>query len=307
MAIQTSSPARCPTDGEVERIHDETGAMTLTHYPVFPGIELIYHDVHLQQHSHTPAEGGRRYVITHCNVGRIECEWNDGFFYLEPGDISICRRDAVRTDSYYPISRYQGLTIVLREDQTPGCMSCFLADVDVYPVEVLDRLCGDADCFVMRAHPGIAHIFSELYSVPESIRTGYFKVKVLELMLFLSCETGAENQARSRTIPKSQVELGKRVCKFLSAHLSEKITIDHLARAFHVSPTQLKTSFKAVYGTSVYAYLRHLKMLAAATELRGGNATILEVAGHYGYDNASKFAKAFRDEMGMSPNEYRNQ
>ena len=30
------------------------------------------------------------------------------------------------------------------------------------------------------------HIFSELYAVPAGIRRGYFKVKVLELLLFLS-------------------------------------------------------------------------------------------------------------------------
>ena len=31
-----------------------------------------------------------------------------------------------------------------------------------------------------------------------------------------------------------------------------------------------------------------------------------EIAGRYGYDNGSKFAKAFRDTVGMSPTEYRN-
>ena len=132
-------------------------------------------------------------------------------------------------------------------------------------------------------------------------------VNVLELLLFLSREDHRSNQAQRRTMSRAQVELAKRVCKFLSAHLSDKITIDHLAGAFHVSPTLLKTSFKGVYGTSVYSYLRTLKMHAAAVDLRSNDATVLEIAGKYGYDNASKFAKAFRDVTGISPNEYRNQ
>ena len=33
---------------------------------------------------------------------------------------------------------------------------------------------------------------------------------------------------------------------------------------------------------------------------------LAEIAGMVGYDNASKFAKAFRDSTGMSPNEYRS-
>ena len=32
---------------------------------------------------------------------------------------------------------------------------------------------------------------------------------------------------------------------------------------------------------------------------------VLDIAGQFGYDNASKFAKAFRDVVGVSPREYR--
>ena len=33
---------------------------------------------------------------------------------------------------------------------------------------------------------------------------------------------------------------------------------------------------------------------------------VLDIAGQFGYDNASKFARAFRDVIGVSPNEYRS-
>ena len=33
--------------------------------------------------------------------------------------------------------------------------------------------------------------------------------------------------------------------------------------------------------------------------------TVLDIAGQFGYDNASKFAKAFRDVVGVSPRQYR--
>ena len=44
---------------------------------------------------------------------------------------------------------------------------------------------------------------------------------------------------------------------------------------------------------------------AAALMLKQTDHTVLDVAGRFGYDNGSKFAKAFRDVMGMSPKEYR--
>ena len=46
----------------------------------------------------------------------------------------------------------------------------------------------------MRATPQMEHIFAQLYQVPQSIQRGYFKVKVLELLLFLSCLEPAMSQ-----------------------------------------------------------------------------------------------------------------
>ena len=78
-----------------------------------------------------------------------------------------------------------------------------------------------------------------------------------------------------------------------------------LAERFSVSVAQIKSAFGGVYGMSPAAYIRAQKMRGAADALRATNRTVLDIAGQYGYDNASKFAKAFRDVIGVSPNEYR--
>ena len=157
----------------------------------------------------------------------------------------------------------------------------------------------------MRAKPSLEHIFSELYHVPPSVQKGYFKVKILELMLFLSGLDRKEDTLSSHSCSKSQVALAKEVCRHLTEHMDDKITIAALAKHFHVSPTLIKSSFKGVYGVSVYAHIRAQKMQAAAFALRQTDASVLEIAGQYGYDNGSKFAKAFKETLGMSPREYR--
>ena len=102
-------------------------------------------------------------------------------------------------------------------------------------------------------------------------------------------------------------QLAKSVAAYLNANLDSHITIAQLASLFHVSQTQLKTSFKETFGESVYGYTRAQKMRAAAKMLQETQYTVLEVAGQFGYSNGSKFAKAFRDVMGVTPKEYRNQ
>ena len=88
--------------------------------------------------------------------------------------------------------------------------------------------------------------------------------------------------------------------------MAERVTLDMLAKKFHMSGTSIKNSFKAVYGVSLYAFIRARKMRYAAKLLKDSTMSVLEIAGLVGYENGSKFAKAFRETMGVNPIEYRN-
>ena len=79
-----------------------------------------------------------------------------------------------------------------------------------------------------------------------------------------------------------------------------------LSARFHASAAQIVQSFQGVYGMSPAAFLRAQKMHAAASLLRSSDRTVLDIAGQFGYDNASKFARAFRSFIGVSPNAYRS-
>ena len=60
-----------------------------------------------------------------------------------------------------------------------------------------------------------------------------------------------------------------------------------------------------MYGVPVFSYIRIQKMQAAALQLIHTPLTVMEIAAGCGYDNASKFASAFREIMGETPAEYR--
>ena len=276
---------------------------TVTEYSVFPGITLTYYNIH-SPHCERSDCGRDVLEINHCREGRMECGSGDRFFYLTEGDLSISLRRSSDPAPYFPPGHYLGVSIAIDVNSAPSCLSCLLEDVNVQPAALLEKFCGGGDCLVARSEQSIEHIFSELYSVPDSIRKGYFKVKILELLLFLSAMPVSREQRRRLSGKQSQ--LAKDVCLYLTAHMDSRVTIDGLAAVFHVSPTQLKTCFRGVYGTSVYAYIREQKMRAAAQTLANTDMTVLEIAGIYGYDNGSKFAKAFRDTFGISPNEYRS-
>ncbi len=290
----------------VSRLDDGTGEAVVTCYDVFPGVRLSFFDVHLERGNLNRAAPGNIMEITHCREGRMECESEDGFFYLTPGDLSITKKRNVNREMYFPLRHFHGASILIDMDSAPNCMSCFLADVDVTLTELAEKYCAQSGCYIARSKPYIRHIFSELYAVPDGIRKGYFKVKILELLLYLSGIDAENEREERRASSKAQRSLATEVCRCLTGHMDERITLTQLSERFHVSGTQIKKAFRDVYGVSVYAYIRTQKMQSAALMLRQTDRTVLDIAESCGYSNGSKFSSAFKAVMGMTPAEYRS-
>ena len=67
----------------------------------------------------------------------------------------------------------------------------------------------------------------------------------------------------------------------------------------------MKKCFKGIYGSSIHQYVKQMRIKEAAKDLADTDDSILSIANRYGYENASKFAEAFRVIMGYKPSEYR--
>ncbi len=284
---------------------NHTGDGEMEVYHVFPGIDLMYNAVHMDRCALGVAPKGDWIEIHHCREGRVEQELGGDFFYLMPGDLSVTMRHSPAEEYQFPLRHYHGITIAIDTQVAPKCFSCILEDVNVQPMAVAEKLCGDRGCFILRNHGAVEHIFSELYAISETIRKGYLKLKVLELLLVLSSMEPAVDATPQKTLPESQVRLAKDAAAVLGESMDRHITIAELADRFYVSQSQLKRAFKGVYGVPVFSYMRIQKMQAAALKLIHTDRPILEIASEYGYDNGSKFASAFREVMGETPGEYR--
>jgi AraC-like DNA-binding protein len=105
--------------------------------------------------------------------------------------------------------------------------------------------------------------------------------------------------------PKKQVGTVKEIMKYITGNIDRRITQQELSRKFSIPLTSMKLCFKGVYGMSIYDFIRSYRMQAAALMLRESEDNIAVIAGRVGYDNASKFASAFKTETGRSPGEYR--
>ena len=94
---------------------------------------------------------------------------------------------------------------------------------------------------------------------------------------------------------------------------AERIIIEHLfmdfpaieevAKKLHISPSKLKTIFKANFGMPMYQYYASKKMAYARELLLQNNLLIKDIARHVGYENISKFSAAFKKYQGYLPSD----
>lgn len=178
-------------------------------------------------------------------------------------------------------------------------------EIDEYIDFVKHLIAHDDEYKVIRSKEYIRHLFSEMYDVPCDNKKGYYNIKVLELLLVLSGIDPNENRLNLCTVSASQVDLAKRVASYMADSRDNRMTVALLSQKFHVSATHLQNAFKGVFGVPVFSYMRIHRMNAAALQLVRTNKTVMEIASESGYDNASKFASAFREVMSETPLEYR--
>ncbi|WP_446899196.1 helix-turn-helix domain-containing protein [Clostridium sp. LBM24168] len=294
-------------DCTIYRIDNSTGDAVMTSYSVFPGIELIYNDVHAQFVSVDVDPPKNILEINHCREGIIECESRKGeYLYLSNGSLAINRKFSVDNSSYFPLNHFHGITVALDFDKVSECLSCILDEVSVDLSKLKSKFFENNEEFlIIRENRSIRHIFSELYSVAEEIRKGYYKVKVLEILLFLSSLGEEELKQSKRYYPKKQVDTVKKIKNYLTINLSEKITLDELSAQFKIPLTTMKLVFKEMYGDSIYSFIRTYKMQKAVELLKSTGRGINEIAACLGYSNASKFSKAFKKVIGINPSIYR--
>lgn len=288
-------------------LENESGMGDITLYRVFPGIELVYNDMHMAYCNKNQRPAPHVMEINYCKEGRCECLFGGNqYCYMSAGDLSFCSLHDSAHQSEFPTSHYHGITVTIDFSAITAEMQKVLEllEVDLARVKALSQA---EEFTIIRADPTVEHIFSELYKVPPTIRRGYIRVKALELLLILTGLDSAGSAAKHTSFPAAQIETIKKIRAFLINNFSEHYTIDELSEQFDISPTVLKKCFRGVYGDSIYAYMKKYRLQLAQRLLKESRATVGEIALQIGYQNPNKFTSAFCAEYGIPPTAYRKE
>ena len=285
---------------------DETGSIQSTVYAPFPGVSLVQKDVHLPQFITNWRYGPvNALAIEYCREGRLECQVDDAYLYIAPGDIVIFRTDPNLRTLQYPSSHYHAITCMIFLDEPSPVLNMHLGMAGFSLEKLRDKYLPDDRYYsILKNTDLLKAVFEAMSHSPEPVRSMYLGVKILESLVLLASEIAEINENLPRRVPRHHAQMVKQVYRYVMEHPEERYTISDLAEKFTVSPTHLKKCFQIVYGTSMQKFIREQKMKAAAKVLEMTDRTVTEVAQMFGYSNISKFAETFRCVMGDYPKQY---
>ena len=99
----------------------------------------------------------------------------------------------------------------------------------------------------------------------------------------------------------------KRAINYIREHYKEGISLEDVAGRMGITPEYLSTLFNREMGENFSTFLRKFRISHAKRLLKGTDMKVYEIAEAVGYTDPKYFARVFKDELGVSPGDYRQQ
>jgi len=99
--------------------------------------------------------------------------------------------------------------------------------------------------------------------------------------------------------------LAAEISDYIARHIAKVESVDDLCRRFNYSKDHIIRVFRESYGITPYKYIIAKKMQLARELLKSTNLTVAQISENCGYRDLSVFYRAFKNEVGKSPQQYR--
>ena len=130
-------------------------------------------------------------------------------------------------------------------------------------------------------------------------------LRLLIISLLRSEQTHRSGQLKALPATShTEQRIADHLIQTISAHSGQKITLQQLADAAHISTTYLHRIFRTQLGMTPGAYLAKVRMEESKLLLREGVLSMGEIAKQLGFSSQQQFSRQFHAVTGMTPSEY---
>ncbi|MCM3634270.1 response regulator [Paenibacillus camelliae] len=114
-----------------------------------------------------------------------------------------------------------------------------------------------------------------------------------------------ETATEYREFTKQSKSVVEEVKQYIHSHIGDDLSRNSLAEIIYLNPDYLARVFKKETGISLGSYITQARIAAAKHLLETTTLSVYAVAKKVGYANYSYFSKLFKQDVGLSPNEYK--
>ncbi|MBP2666500.1 MAG: two component transcriptional regulator, AraC family [Firmicutes bacterium] len=105
--------------------------------------------------------------------------------------------------------------------------------------------------------------------------------------------------------PQEHGAIVRETTRYILENIDERISVRDIATALYINRTYMSEVFKEKMGITVGEYLTGIKMARAQGLLSDSGLRTVDVAERLGYSDANYFSHQFKQQVGMSIDEYR--
>lgn len=258
--------------------------------------DISFSNAHMQLHSHTFYE-----LLFCCNSCGAEYLVGSERYRLQEGDLifippGISHRPLLPDEMTEPYRRYVlWLSVEFME---------WYARLFPYPFTEKQ-----AHASMLRTGGTTWEYLGELFDAgvqeAEQQSDGWEAAVIGNTMQLLTQIKRATDARSAQPMKAEKPELLDRITAYIEKHFASSITIKDLSRQFFVSSSTVSHLFKQKLGVSFYRYVTQRRLIAAKTLIENG-LLLEDVAVQTGFSDYSCFYRAFKQEYGISPRQYRN-
>ena len=217
---------------------------------------------------------------------------------LQPGDMVLVSRGCIHRPEAAPGAPYERMILYispefLRQNSTDGC-----------ELETCFSLARTQFDFVVRPGTRKKELLDILRALERACAVPDFGQALLAKGLFwqflVQLIRGMRAHDLSYAQPGAEDEKIVAILRYLSAHLTENISIDDLAARFFISKYHMMRRFRAETGYTIHNYLI-TKRLLLARELIADGMPVTQACYACGFGDYSAFSRAYRRQFGQPP------
>jgi len=232
--------------------------------------------------------------------GHVNLYIENSCYHLQPGDIVVIHPDEMHRAVTLDDTEYERITINLQRSYlerlsttTTQLFECFdsrtkgtgnIAHLNELQLTQFLRLAGELENVLDSDEYG-SDILANSY--------------LAQLLVFTNIVFQQANGTPANIMPP----LVRHTMEYIDKHLTQEISLDRLAAAFHMNGTYISRRFKQHTGLTLRSYILGRRIALAKTFLSGG-LTVTEACYQSGFSDYANFIRSFTKIVGISPGKY---